>query len=50
MFNFRTPVCCFLFLMNPLFLIISWYTKQVEWHALPMTEVMGQNAYMDFLQ
>jgi len=30
MFNFRTPVCCFLFLMNPLFLISSWYTGTSE--------------------
>ena len=32
MFNFRTPVCCFLFLMNPLFLISSWYTRN-KWSS-----------------
>ena len=26
------------------------YQEQVEQHAVPRTEVMGWNAYMDFLQ
>ena len=38
MFNSRIPVCCFLSLLSPLFLISSW-EEQAEWQATPRTEI-----------
>ena len=39
MFNSRIPVCCFLSLLSPLFLISSCQERE-EWQASPRTEVM----------
>ena len=43
MFNRRIPASCFLFLINPLFLISPW-------HAAPRTEAMWWNTGMNLLQ
>ena len=47
MFNSRIPVCCFLSLMSPLFLISSWQERE-ERHAAPRTEIMRWNACIGF--
>ena len=39
----RIPVCCFLSLTSPLFLISS-YQERAEWHAAPRTEIKRWNA------
>ena len=39
MFNSRIPVCCFLSLLSPLFLI-SPCQEQEEWQATPRTEII----------
>ena len=39
MFTSRIPVCCFLSLLSPLFLISSCQ-EQEEWQATPRTEIM----------
>ena len=37
-FNSSIPVCCFLSLLSPLFLISSW-EEWAEWQATPRTEI-----------
>ena len=41
MFNRKIPACCFLYLINPLFLISFCCQQPVVWHAAPRTEVIG---------
>ena len=43
----RIPVCCFLSLMSPLFLISSCQ-ERAEWHAAPGTEIKRWNACLGF--
>ena len=43
----RIPVCCFLSLMSPLFLISSCQ-ERAEWHAAPRTEIKRWNACLGF--